>query len=116
MNRWSDIAPGEKCLINFTPAECEEHADAYAYCAKHRARADALDEEFSLDEFGYVAGEDKAHFVSVQTQLEKRRKEWEASGNSDEERMVKAILWPYRDTLSDNPRSHLIVDTKTLHQ
>lgn len=92
--------------------EREEHARAYAYWARHRARADALDEKFSLGEFGYVAG-DRARFVSVQTRLEKRRKEWVASGNTDEERMVKAILWPYRDTLSDNPRSHLMPDTKT---
>ena len=59
---------------------------------------------------------DKARFVSVQMQLEKRRKEWEASGNTPEERMVKAILWPYRDTLSDNPRSHLMLDPKALPQ
>lgn len=114
MKRWSDIAgPGKKCPLDFTPAECEEHAEAYAYWAKHRARAAALDEEFSLDEFGYVAG-DEAHFLNVQAQLEKRRKKWVASGNTEEERMIKAVLWPYRDTLSDNPRSHLMVDTKTL--
>ena len=82
---------------------------------KHRERAAALDEEFSLGEFGYVAG-DKARFVSVQKLLEKRRKEWEASGKTEEERMVKAVLWPYRDTLSDNPRSHLMLDTKSLRQ
>ena len=80
MKRWSDIAPGKKCPVSFMPAECEEHAGAYAYWAKHWARTDALDEEFSLGEFGYAA-RDKAHFVSVQTQLEKQRKEWEASGN-----------------------------------
>ena len=115
MKRWTDIAPGQECPFDFMPAECEEHARAYAYWTKHRARAEALDEEFSLGEFGYVAG-DRARFVSVQMQLEKRRKEWEASGNTDEERMVKAILWPYRDTLSDNPRSHLMLDTKPLRQ
>lgn len=103
----------DSCIFDFTPAECEEHAEAYAYWAKHRARAAALDEEFSLDEFGYVAG-DEAHFLNVQAQLEKRRKKWVASGNTEEERMIKAVLWPYRDTLSDNPRSHLMVDTKTL--
>ncbi|KDR69152.1 hypothetical protein GALMADRAFT_256362 [Galerina marginata CBS 339.88] len=115
VKRWNDIAPGQKCPVDFTLSECEDHAGAYAYWAKHRVRADALEEEFSLGEFGYVAG-DLAHLVSVQTQLEKRRKEWVASGSTDEERMVKEILWPYRDTLCDNPRSHLMLDTKTLHQ
>ncbi|KAF8810649.1 hypothetical protein BYT27DRAFT_7185778 [Phlegmacium glaucopus] len=112
--RWNEIAPGHKCPIDFTPAECKEHAAAYAYWLKHQARASALYEEFSLAEFGYVAG-DQAQFERVRTQLEKQRKEWEASGNTPEERMVKAILWPYRDTLSDNPRSHLKVDISTLN-
>ncbi|KIM46660.1 hypothetical protein M413DRAFT_260480 [Hebeloma cylindrosporum] len=75
----------------------EEHAEAYAYWAKHRARAAALDEAFPLDEFSYVAGDkDKAHFVSA---AGKPTKEWEAKGDTDEQRKVKVVLCVYRDTL-----------------
>lgn len=52
---------------------------------------------------------DQTEFERVRTQVEKRRQEWEASGETPEGRLVKAMMWPYRDTLSDNPRSHLMV-------
>ena len=104
--QWDKVAPGHECPINFTPAECEEHAQAHAYLKEHLGHEYSLRTEFSLGEFGYVAG-DRTRFVAVQRQLEARRKEWIASGQTPEGRMVKEILWPYRDTLSDNPRTHL---------
>ena len=38
---------------------------AYAYWSKHWARASALDKDFSLGEFGYVAGEGQVEFERV---------------------------------------------------
>ena len=105
-NQWDDVAPGHKCPLDCTPAECEEHAGAFAYWKEHKQRSSALQEEFSVYEFGYLDG-DQARFHMVQRQLEARRQEWVASGQTPEGRMVMEILWPYRDTLSDNPRTHL---------
>jgi hypothetical protein len=52
--KWDEVAPGYKCPINFTPAQCEEHAEANAYWSEHLGYEHSLRAEFSLGDFGIV--------------------------------------------------------------
>ncbi|KAG6906627.1 hypothetical protein DXG01_012872 [Tephrocybe rancida] len=107
--QWPKVAPNHKCPINFTPSECEAYENAYRFWLEHRKHAYSLDKEFDLGEAGYVQG-DLEKFDDVYRQLEKRRKEWVEMGRTPGEQMVKELLWPYRNSLADNPRKHMMVD------
>lgn len=85
----------------------------FAYYRSKREFAHALDEEFSLEEFGYVEG-DEAKFMKIKEELERRKEKLLDSAKTKEERAIKGLMWPYRDTLSDNPRSHLKLDINSL--
>ncbi|RDB27007.1 Altered inheritance of mitochondria protein 9, mitochondrial [Hypsizygus marmoreus] len=105
--RWEKFGPGYEFPINFTAKEVDEHRSAYAYWTIHRKKAKQLDDEFGLGEFGYVEGDD-AKFEAIKMALEKRREIWVAeAGDDPEAREIRASLWPYRDTLKENPRKHM---------
>ncbi|KAF9036378.1 kinase-like domain-containing protein [Panaeolus papilionaceus] len=112
--QWDTLVPHKKCPITFSPAELEEHDKMFAYYREKREFANALDEEFSLEEFGYVEGADKTKFMKIKEVLERRKEKLLDSAKSKEERAIKGLMWPYRDTLSDNPRSHLKLDINSL--
>ncbi|GJJ12970.1 hypothetical protein Clacol_007217 [Clathrus columnatus] len=112
INVWKQWAEN-KCPIDFTPVECREHDAAYTSWVENQERASVLSQEFSVGPSGYIAG-DQAHFDNVKMRLEKRRREWEAGAKNPEHKRVLELLWPYRDTLSDNPRTHLEVNPEVL--
>ncbi|KAF9475595.1 hypothetical protein BDN70DRAFT_914917 [Pholiota conissans] len=110
--RFSEIAPGKKCPIAFTADQLSAHAAAHAYWSMHRARAEDMEKEFGLDEYGYVAGDDISRFMSIQKKVEKRMREWVAEGKTEHGKLVKTYLWPYRETLDDHPRTHLVLESE----
>ena len=113
--RFSEIALGKKCPITFTADQLSEHAAAHAYWSMHRARAEDMEKEFGLDEYGYVAGDDISQFMSVQKKFEKRMWEWVAEGKTEHGKLVKSYLWLFRETLKDwHPRTHLMLKSEAL--
>ncbi|KAH8078409.1 kinase-like domain-containing protein [Cristinia sonorae] len=111
--QWPKIAPDYRCPITFTEEECMKIENALATYWDRRRLYLSLNEELGLDEYGYVdfKGDElrgQKEFRRIQKVLEEKRLE-HMSRRADhvDGDVIRALQWPFRDTLADDPRSHM---------
>ncbi|KAL4071198.1 hypothetical protein V8B97DRAFT_2047223 [Scleroderma yunnanense] len=97
---WQEIVIGEMSPVQYSPAELEDlESHSVAWLRQYRL-LEQLDREFNLGDYGYVKG-DRNDFEKVQVALQRKKTEYIEEGNDDEARMIRSLVWPYRDTLHD---------------
>ncbi|KIJ14019.1 hypothetical protein PAXINDRAFT_79920 [Paxillus involutus ATCC 200175] len=96
---WEVIVPGTTCPLDppSVLAMIQAHHDKWS---QHQSMLEDLDREFGLGEFGYVKG-DRDRFERVRSAVEQKKQEYVNGGKDEEVKRVRALLWPYRDTLQD---------------
>ncbi|KAF8834547.1 hypothetical protein BDN67DRAFT_992640 [Paxillus ammoniavirescens] len=78
-------------------AMIQAHHDQWS---QYQSMLEDLEREFGLGEFGYVKG-DRDQFERVRSAVEQKKQEYINGGKDDKVKRVRALLWPYRDTLRD---------------
>ncbi|KAF8836768.1 hypothetical protein BDN67DRAFT_910479, partial [Paxillus ammoniavirescens] len=96
---WEHIIPGSICPLGPSSelAMIQAHHDKWS---QYQSMLEDLEREFGLGEFGYVKG-DHDQFERVRSAVEQKKQEYINGGKVDEVKRVRALLWPYRDTLQD---------------
>lgn len=97
--RWEEIAPGTTCVLHFPPESVALHEMAHGTWLRHQEKLQLMDKEFGVGEYGYVAG-DELHFQQVREAVEEKKELFLSEAKSEDEKQVKLLLWPYRETLS----------------
>ncbi|KAH7914064.1 hypothetical protein BJ138DRAFT_1144560 [Hygrophoropsis aurantiaca] len=97
---WEDVMPGTPVPDLYSAEVIDKLEATNAIWLEHNELMDDLAHEFGLGEFGLVKG-DWNHFEKVRAALEKKKLEHVAQGKDEEAKMLRSLLWPYRDTLSD---------------
>ncbi|THH32404.1 hypothetical protein EUX98_g1750 [Antrodiella citrinella] len=115
-DRWDELElePGS-CPISFTPSDRDFLDKAFVSYVKCNQLAVDMDKEFGLGECGHFVYKgdpvkDAEEFRRIKEILEERRKEhMQYAPKHEHGQRVRALLWPYRDTLDDHPRTHLLL-------
>ncbi|EGN99489.1 hypothetical protein SERLA73DRAFT_182452 [Serpula lacrymans var. lacrymans S7.3] len=98
---WEDIIPESTCPVEYSSEELDDLEAHHTMWLRHREMLEDLDRTFNLGEFGYIKG-DLDQFEKVRLAVEQKKLEYIECGKDDEAKRVRALLWPYRDTLRDH--------------
>lgn len=112
-DRWEELECDKPCPIHFTKDERETLMRQLRTQNAYRQTYLDMKEEFGLGESGYfdfrgdpIRGAEE--FSRVERAVEERRKAY-MSGATDQAdgQFIRALTWPFRNTLEDHPRSLL---------
>ncbi|KAH7913932.1 hypothetical protein BJ138DRAFT_1144782 [Hygrophoropsis aurantiaca] len=97
---WEDIMPGAPQPDMYIGEDIDSLELDHDMWLRQHELMENLAREFDLGEFGHVEGH-RNHFEKVRAALEKKKLEHAAQGKDEETKMLRSLLWPYRDTLKD---------------